>query len=187
MAQAPLSIDAILTLLTRIPATVIETTSGLGDADLSRRAEPDQWSLVEILAHLRVSADLRGDQRIERMLTQDEPTFRTRSPRAEEFARGYAELPFWESFRAYSEQRTRLHARLCSLAPEEWGRGAVLTGIRPVRYQTVHDEADALVRHEVRHLNQVKRTTELLRSSGERQRRGRSTTPVGNGRNLLRQ
>jgi len=186
MAQAPLSVDAILTLLSQLPATIIETTTGLGDSDYSRRVEADQWSLVEILAHLRVSADLRGDQRIDRMLTQDEPTIRTSSPRAEEFARGYAELTFWESFGAYSDQRTRLHTRLRALGPESWRRGGMLTGIRPVRYQTVQTEADALVRHEVRHLNQIKRTTELLRSSAEQRKRGSSSTPISNGRNLLR-
>lgn len=185
MAQAPLSIDSIFSLLARIPAAFVETTSVLSDSDLRRRAAPDEWSLAEILAHLRVSADVRGDQRIERMLVDVEPTIRTISPRAGPALSAYAESPFWDSFAAFSEQRTRLLARLRALGPEEWSRGAFLTGIRPARYGTVHSEADALVRHEVRHLSQIKRTTELLRSSNEQRARRRPHAPMRNGRKLI--
>jgi hypothetical protein len=164
MTQAPLSIYSIVSLLVRTPAAFVETTSALNDADLCRRAVPDEWSLAEILAHWRVSADVHGDQRIERMLVEQKPTIRTVSPRNGPALAAYAASPFWESFAAFSEQRMRLLERLRTLGPEEWRRGAFLTGIRPARYGTIQSEADALVRHEVRHLPQIKRTTELLRS-----------------------
>ena len=168
MARTLLSIDLILQLLEKTPATLKELAGSFDDDELRHRIEPSEWSLVEVLAHLRASADIRGDQRIERMRTHDDPTCRTDSPRNWSLAADYAQLPFGESWAAYSKQRERLIGSLLPLSPDEWKRGTVLTGIRPVRLETVHSEADSLVRHEVRHLQQLKRIAAQLQSRGAR-------------------
>ena len=182
MARTLLSIDLILALLEKTPATLKELTQSFDDAELRHRVEPNEWSLVEILAHLRASADARGDQRIERMLAQDEPTLHTVSPRNWSSAAEYAQLPYGDSWAAYSEQRERLLGYLRPLGADAWQRGAFLTGIRPVRRETVHSEADALVRHEVRHLQQLKRTAARLRSGIYLMQRSRRQAPMFKGR-----
>jgi hypothetical protein len=185
MAQAPQSIDSILTLLETIPDTITQTTFDLRETDFTRRPDPEQWSLVEIVAHLRASGEIRGEQRIERMLREDEPTIRTESPRNISLTADYAAVPFGELFQAYVEQRERLLAQLRALGPRDWNRGAFLTGIRPPRYGTVHTETDAIVRHEVRHLAQIKRTTALVRSLADMPSRGRQHAPIRNSRSLV--
>lgn len=162
MAHALLSTGPILDILARTPTALYEATSGLREADLRRRPEPDDWSLSEILAHLRASADIRGDQRIDRMLGETEPTFQTVSPRSAVAAAEYAAEPFSESLISFTSQRMRLLRQLRSLEPAEWQRGATLAGLRAPRYETVQSEADALVRHEVRHLLQVRRLSAFL-------------------------
>jgi hypothetical protein len=186
MAHALLAIDLILDLLAQTPAAIQDTTRGLREDDLSRRPEPDEWSIVEVLAHLRASADVRGDQRIQRMLADDEPTMRTVSPRRWPATPRYAAQRFDESLMAYAEQRARLLRRLESLSPEEWERGAMLTGLRMRRHETVHSEADALTRHEVRHLTQIKRGVALLRPTP---RKGQASGPpnsAATGPSMLR-
>jgi hypothetical protein len=81
MPHEPLDIESILEHLASIPSAIREATSALADGDLDRQLEPGEWSVNEILAHLRASATVRGEQRIGRMLTEDEPTIRTISPR----------------------------------------------------------------------------------------------------------
>src|SRR5215213_9173063 len=108
MAHTLLSIDLILALLEKTPTTLSELTQSFDDAELRFRVEPDEWSLVEVLAHLRASADTHGDQRIEPMLTQIEPTLRTQSPRNWSLAAEYAQVPYGDSWAAYTEQRERL-------------------------------------------------------------------------------
>lgn len=169
MVQQQLSIPFVFDLLQKTPALLKEAAEGLSDGQLARRPEAFEWSPTEILAHLRVSADVRGDQRIGRMLLLEDPTIRTVNPRRWDLAAEYAKLPFSESFEEFSEQREQLIALLEAHGPECWHRGGKLVGIRPPGYVTVHEEAWALVRHEVRHLQQFNRTVRLIRTAIERE------------------
>jgi hypothetical protein len=163
MAATPLPVEAILEILVQGPPWIAGATRGIADEILIQRPEPEEWSVVELLAHLRASADVRGDQRIEQMLAEDEPTIRTMSPRSWPLISSYVELPFSESLAAFTAQRERLLRRLRSLNPDAWQRGATLTGLGTRRYETVHSEAEALARHEESHVMQIEQRAALLR------------------------
>ncbi len=184
MAQPPMSSGLVLSLLDQTPTKLSELTQDFDEAELTRRAKPEEWSIIEVLAHLRASADIRGEQRILNMLHYDEPRLVTDSPRNWSLAVEYAGVPFCESLVAFSEQRKCLLDRLRALPSENWQRGATLTGVRPVRRETVHSEADALIRHELRHLQQIKRTVGLVQirvpSGEQRQRKGLGSRRRGN-------
>jgi hypothetical protein len=157
MPHEPLDIESILEHLASIPSAIREATSALADGDLDRQLEPGEWSVNEILAHLRASATVRGEQRIGRMLTEDEPTIRTISPRRFPGTAEFLGMPFDDSFAAYVAQRDALLDRLRQLRSGDWQRGAVLTGLHTVRRETVQNEASALAQHEAVHLEQIRR------------------------------
>jgi hypothetical protein len=162
VAQAPLTTNLIIEILEHFPTTLTDLTRGFSDHELARRVEPEEWSVKEILAHLRVSAIIFGEQRIGAMLSGDEPTIHTVRPSRAPVSTAYLAIPFLTSLEAYVAQRERLLSRLRALEPAEWQRGATLTGVHPARPSTVHAEANALARHEVRHLAQIKRVVALL-------------------------
>jgi hypothetical protein len=156
--------ESILEILAQGPPRISAATSGIPDDLLCKQPQPEEWSILDVLVHLRASADVRGDQRIEAMLTGNEPTIRTISPRHWSVTSEYAEQPFSQSLDAFTSQRESLLQRLRSLDPEDWHRGATLTGLGNRRYETVHSEADALTRHEAGHITQIERQATLLES-----------------------
>lgn len=164
MRSPPLSPESILDLLAQGPQRIVDATRDISDELLFQRPEPGEWSIVELLTHLRASADVRGDRRIGRMLDEDEPTIRTLSPRHRSVTEGYLELSFSASLSAYAAQRERLLQRLRSLDPDDWQRGATLTGLGDRRHETVQSEADSLANHEASHIPQIERCAALLRT-----------------------
>ena len=165
MTVTSLPIESIIEILAQGPPKIDAATRNLTDEMLMQRPEPDEWSVAELLTHLRASADVRGDQRIEGMITGDEPTIRTISPRHWSVSSEYAEQPCWESLAAFTAQREQLLQRLRSLELADWQRGAALTGLGNRRHETVHSEADILARHELAHITQIEQQAARLESS----------------------
>lgn len=162
------SAESILEALGQGPARIEVATDGIAGELLIERLAPGEWSAVEILAHLRASADVRGDQRIAGMLADREPIIRTVSPRNWPPTETYVALPFGESLASFADQRSALLRRLRALSAAEWQRGATLTGLGNRRYETVQSEADALARHEASHLAQIEHLSPRYRAEGER-------------------
>lgn len=52
--------EQTLTLLAETPERIAILTDGLSPAQLQTRPAPDEWSAVEVLAHLRACADVWG-------------------------------------------------------------------------------------------------------------------------------
>jgi hypothetical protein len=80
MARVLMTTGGILDVLERNPVQIAAATQGLSPELLTASAAPGEWSLNEILAHLRGYADTRGDRRIMRMINEDSPTIRTMHP-----------------------------------------------------------------------------------------------------------
>jgi hypothetical protein len=158
------STGEILEILAEGPARIEAATRGLSDDALCLHPEPDEWSVVEILTHLRACADVWGSQRIWRMLEDDEPSIRAVNPRTWVQETNYSELPFSVSIDAFAKQRQRLLRRLETLDVLGWARGATFTGFGKPRRYTVLGEAEALARHERSHIRQLERRVSLLRS-----------------------
>lgn len=162
MSPRLLSIDQIIEQLGAAPRAIREETDSLADQVLDRSVDGDQWSANEILAHLRASATIRGEQRIGPMLSEDEPTIRTISPRRWPGMAKCLAMTFHESLAAYVTQREVLLDRLRGLRPEAWQRGGTMTGLHAVRHETVQSEASVLVQHELEHLEQIRRQLRTL-------------------------
>lgn len=88
-----LASDQILTLLETLPQRVAALAGGLTPAQLHDRLAPNEWSLNEILAHLRACADVWGGC-IHTIATEDRPVFSAVNPRTYARRTNYAALEF---------------------------------------------------------------------------------------------
>lgn len=165
MATSKLPAETIIAMLAEAPERIAATTDGLSPQELRQRPAPDEWSITEILAHLRACADMWDDRGIDLLLAEDNPTFRAINPTTWIERTDYPDLEFAPSFAAFAAQRAELVATLRALAPDDWDRAGTATGAgAPIR-RTVAAFAGRIAVHERAHLKQIGRVTTTLRGS----------------------
>jgi hypothetical protein len=148
-------IEQFRQLLAEAPRRIAAATKELAETRLYLRTEEEPWSVSDILAHLRASADVR-EKFIHIMLTQDRPTLRYISPRSYIRKTNYLDLAFPESFQAYKKQRNELLNTLKNLSLKDWSCSAIIKD----RPETVFSYTLYLTQHERVHCEQIE---ELLR------------------------
>jgi hypothetical protein len=151
-----LSIEQVLTLLAATPPRLTALTAGLEPAQLQMPPTPEEWSAVEVLAHLRACADVWGNC-IRTILAKDKPALRAVNPTTWIKRTDYRALEFGPSWRAFVTQRADLLAVLEPLPPAAWARAATVTGAGKVLERTVLSYAQWLARHEQPHVKQIAR------------------------------
>ncbi len=159
MYDTPLTIEQVLTVLPETPARLAALTASLSPAQLQTRPGHNEWSLNDILAHLRSCSDVWG-QCIATLLAEDEPTIRALNPTTWIKQTNYPELEFRPSLRAFTRQRSELLALLQPLPRKAWSRSAIVTGAGKPRQRTVMSYARWLVNHERSHLKHIVRLVE---------------------------
>ena len=150
-------IQSVLATLAGTPKEIARIASGRTASQLHRKPAADAWSAQEILAHVRACAEVWG-RSISRMLAEDRPTIRYVSPRGWIKKTDYLQQDFRETLRKFSEQRAGLVTRLRKLPAGGWTRSATFTGTTSGRDGTVLSYANRIAEHEVRHLDQLRRT-----------------------------
>lgn len=165
MAKSSLSIAQVLTLLAETPPRLAALPAGLSPAQLQTSSAPDDWSVNEVLAHLRACADVWGNC-IATMLAAEHPTLRAIHPSAWIEQTDYRAQAFATSLQAFSRQRAALLATLEPLSPDEWERGATVTGAGAPRERTVLFYAQWMARHERTHVAQLDRLARTMRQAG---------------------
>lgn len=147
----------VLAVLAETPTAIAVITRDHDERQLQRQPAPDAWSARDIVAHLRACAEVWG-RSIERMLDENHPTMRYVSPRGWIKKTDYLEQSFNESLRAFTGARTVLLDRLRGLDPARWQRRGTFTGTTLGKDATVLGYAQRIAEHEVRHLEQLRRT-----------------------------
>lgn len=164
MAEKYFSIEKILTILKDDPVRIAETTAGLTPVRLRTPPAENQWSVNEILAHLRACSDVWGGH-ILHILAEDTPTLIGVNPRTWIKKTNYLALDFATSFQAFTRQRYELLDVLRMLQPEDWNRAASVQAWGQVYTKTLLGYADGLARHERTHVRQIEVTASAVRSS----------------------
>ena len=152
--DTPLTIGQVLIQLTEQPKAIAALTADLPRARLHRSASRGEWSLNDVLAHLRSCSDMWGKY-IATILAEDHPTIRAINPTTWIKSTNYPELEFAPSFRAFAKQRAELLALLRPLPKAAWSRRATVTGGGAPRERTVLEYARWLANHERSHLKQI--------------------------------
>ena len=141
---------------------IAELTADLSAVQSQTAPASDEWSVNEVLAHLRSCADVWGDC-IVAILAQDRPTLRAINPRTWIKRTDYREQKFGASLQAFTTQRVKLMAILEPLTPESWSRSAKITGAGAPLERSVLSYARWLALHERPHLKQIERIAKTLR------------------------
>ena len=98
-------------MLEAAPSRIAEFTAGLTEAQVHATPAADEWSINEVLAHLRSCGDVWGNA-IATIIQQDRPTIRAINPRTWIKGTNYLEQKFWPSLQAFTAQRAELLAIL---------------------------------------------------------------------------
>jgi len=154
--DTPLTIDQVLTRLKEQPEAIAALTAGLPRARLHSPPSSGEWSVNDVLAHLRSCADVWGKY-IAMIIAQDRPTYRAMNPTTWIKSTNYPDLEFAISFRAFTKQRAELLDFLRPLPKSTWSRSATVTGAGRPRERTVMDYGQWLVNHERTHVKQIAR------------------------------
>jgi hypothetical protein len=151
MKATPAAIESFMQNLSETPSRISEATKGLNEARLQFKADRKSWSANDILAHLRSCSDL-WTHSIYAMLAENEPVFSDINERKWANITRYAELPFAESFQAFSLQRENLLRVLKALPFASWERSAIIFE----RRHTVFTQTRRMAKHEQVHWKQMK-------------------------------
>jgi hypothetical protein len=143
-------IEKYLAVLSETVQRLEQAVKGQDEARLQFKAGKTAWSVNEILAHLRSCADL-WTHSIYAMLAENEPTFSDINERKWAKVTKYAELPFHESFQAFSLQRANLLRVLRALPFEGWERSAIIFE----RKHTIFTQSRRMAKHEADHIEQI--------------------------------
>lgn len=154
MQASSVEITKLLTSLAATPPRLAVMTKDLDPVQLHTKVSAEEWSVNEILAHLRVCAEVWGKS-IVAMLTQDQPTLRYVSPRTVAKKRNYATQEYHASLQVFSQQRSELVVRLTPLDTKAWSRRATFTGTTRGREQTIYTYVQRIIDHEAAHLAQL--------------------------------
>lgn len=157
-------ITTLLALLAETPQRLAVMTHGLDTARYHTPLAENEWSVQEVLAHLRVCAEVWG-QSIMAMITQERPSLRYVSPRTVAKKRNYVTQEYHPSLQEFSRQRTELLQLLTSLPEEAWSRGATFTGTTRGREQTIYRYVQRITAHEAEHIAQI---ATLLQTQNQR-------------------
>ncbi len=155
MKATPAEIQEYLNLLGKTLHRVGMVTKNVDEFQLQGRSDENEWSVNDILAHLRSCADVWGGS-VEKMLAEDRPTVPYHHPRQWIKKTNYLELPFHESFQAFKLQRNKLLKVLEKLSFEDWSRAATIQR----REHTVFTQVRRMAQHENEHCGQIE---ELLK------------------------
>jgi hypothetical protein len=164
MGPSTTDVKDTLRELRRTPKHFTSVASGLTDTQLRRPPASGSWSVHELLAHLRGSADVQGAW-IARMLADDRPTIRYASPRTGMRRTGFEQLEFLVFLGDFERQRADLVKVLAALDLPAWARSATFTGTTPGWTPSVYDIARRLVTHEHAHFEQIQAAASYVSSS----------------------
>lgn len=161
MSKSSLTNEPVLTLLAETPSRLAALTAGATSAQLDTPRGPGEWSVNDILAHLRSCSDVWGGC-IAALLAEDKSTIRAVNPTTWIKRTNYRELKFRSSLRAFTQQRAALWAALQPLPPKAWARSATVTGAGRPLERTVLFYGQWLARHERTHVKQVERIVNTM-------------------------
>ncbi len=115
---------SLLAILRSTPAALTSLLAPLTAEKLAARPSADEWSVTEILCHMR-DVELEVDQpRIQKMLSEDEPFIPAELPDEWAKTREYDRQDGLSALREFTAARVQTLEMLQNLAPAQWSRKA---------------------------------------------------------------
>ena len=136
---------SIMALMTAAPASLASLIEEFPAESWAVRPEPGEWSLVEVLCHLRDTEREVNQPRLKRLLIEEEPFIPARSTNEWADDRGYIRQDGRAAFNGYLAARLETLETLKALGDADWGRKArhsifgPTTLLEMVGFMTTHD------------------------------------------------
>ena len=146
----------MIAVLGGIPSKVYTLIAPLSEAQLAWRPAEGEWSIKEVLCHLRDAAEVYG-LRMQRIATEDNPFLPGYDQEAYARDRKYQEEIVPSVIMVFTEHRLATHTLLRKLPPEAWARTGVHEEAGPM---TLEQMAERTVNHELEHLTHLRRLKE---------------------------
>jgi uncharacterized damage-inducible protein DinB len=145
-------VEALIQRLDALKQQITWAMLDIDTADLRTAPAEDEWSPMEVLAHIKANDDIITP-RIIKFLTEDNPTLPRYDLERWEAIAGYVEAPVDQTLLAFQRHRDELVWQLKRLPDAAWDR----RGISPFSgdvtlYQILNIFAD----HEAEHLAQLR-------------------------------
>ena len=154
LQATPAENEKHLKQLADTPQRLAACTIHLTEEQLHAKPGPREWSVSEVLAHLR-ACDEVWTHSIYAMLTEDHPELPLLDERHWAKAVRYAEREFAASLQAFTLRRSELVSVLSARPIEDWSRTASIAG----RSHSVFSQARRLALHEGEHCLQLEART----------------------------
>jgi FMN phosphatase YigB (HAD superfamily) len=168
VVQSKISIDpkfesreAILAVLKSTPAALDTLLMSLSDEELTTRPEPGEWSITEILCHLRdIDQDVNWP-RLEKICSEENPFLpgMVTDQWAEE--RQYLQQNGRDALLDFLRTRTQMVTMLESMTEEQWKRPARHAVFGPTH---IKDLTGFIVSHDQVHIRQALSTRKALKA-----------------------
>lgn len=156
--EAPFRTPAgLLAVLRSTPAALASRLSGLTDADWQRRSAPGEWSVAEILCHLRDVDQEVNLPRVRAVLAQDNPFLAGQETDRWAGERNYGNQAGAEALTAFVAARVELLSLLDGLAPSDLDRPARHAYFGPT---TLRELIAIMGDHDRLHIRQIWRALE---------------------------
>ena len=143
--------DALIALMLSAPAAISGMLKQAQDPDLTRRPASDEWSLTEIICHLRDTEAEVNLARLRMLLELDEPFIPARVTDAWAVERDYNSQDMVEALRDFTSLRMQSVELLRGLT-DEWGRKARHAIFGPTDLQEL---VKFMVEHDKLHIRQI--------------------------------
>jgi hypothetical protein len=143
---------SVIDRLAAMPQTVREIIGGRSAEQLSHKPAPEVFSLRENVLHLR-DIDVEGyEQRVIRMLAEEEPFLPDVDGAKLARERDYNAQPLAPALEAFAASRARSVARLRALREEDFQRTAELEGVGRV---TLGELLQRWLEHDAGHVKEM--------------------------------
>ncbi len=133
------------------PAILRALLCDLDDALLRERPDHDDWSIVEVVAHL-ADADERAHERVRRMRDEDEPRLEAYDQEALAEERQYRFMPLDRALDRFAASRAAHAETLAALDDAAWARAGIHEEVGPITIQALTAHMAA---HDATHLAQI--------------------------------
>lgn len=146
-------VDETMKTLRAVPPVLIALVAGLDSGQARRRPAPDEWSVVEVVAHMR-DVETHALTRVRRMVAEDDPYLPAFDQDQVAQDSAYRDLPLPETLHRYLHPREQHLHLLAELGPESWQRTGRHENHGPV---TIAGYEVHVAAEEIDHLAQIAR------------------------------
>jgi DinB superfamily len=153
--------DHIQNLLSRLsdgPARIARAIAWSSAQALREAPSGEDWSAVQILAHVRASDDILAYRAYALLVRDDGPLLPVFDERKWAEVVGYADVDFLTSLQTFTLRRAELVNMLRRAAPDNWNRSGIRESLGPI---SLLDVVTTLVEHEEEHCLQLEASRHL--------------------------